>query len=279
MVEYLFWAGACVLLGLILAGDYVLTRFAHTGKSRRTLGMEAGGSLVFGALLVLLGFRVALGVVALLWVLGVALPVFLIVAVGTVEVWRRRKLAAFDGIIRQLRRDLQKRRDDLDRLIWQMRDLERRTRATPPGDGPVSMSREGEAAVLRREVETWQGAGGLARIRALKVQEWRDEIDALDRAGLAARRRDLEAGLRDAVGDRRDSLRAQIALVRLRDLAHGEAEKPAAAEARQPATDFGLDAARRRRSEEEREVARLQAELDQWQRERSAFLRRRIPLD
>jgi hypothetical protein len=282
MVEYLFWAGAGVLLGMILAGDYVLTRFAHTGKSRRALALEGAGSFVFAAALVLAGFRVAIGLGALLWVLGISLVVFLCLAVGTVEVWRRRKLAAYDGIIRQLRRDLQKRRDDLDRLIWQTRDIERRTRAAaaPASEGPAPLSRDGESARLRREVETWQGAGGLARIRALKVQEWREEIEGLDGRGLQSRRREIESALRDAADERQDSLRVQMALLRQRELEVGAAEKTVASEPRAAAEpDFGLDAARRRRSEEEREVARLQAELDQWQRERAAFLRQRIPLD
>jgi hypothetical protein len=280
LVEYLFWAGACVLLGLILAGDYVLTRFAHTGKSRRALGLEAAGSVLFAAALVLAGFRVAFGLAALLWVLAVSLPLFLCLAVGTVEVWRRRKLAAYDGIIRQLRRDLQKRRDDLDRLIWQSRDLERRARAAAPAAGAPPPDRDGEAGQLRQEVERWQGAGGLARIRALKVQEWREEIEGLDAAALAARRRELERSLRDAGQERREAIGVQMALVRLRELENGPADGPAAPEARPGVEpDFGLEAVRRRRSEEEREVARLQAELDQWQRERAAFLRRRIPLD
>ncbi len=282
MVEYLFWAGAGVLLGLILAGDYILARFRHTDKSRRTLALEAAGSLVFVAALVLIGFRVALGWSALLWVLGIAIPLFLCVAVGTVEVWRRRKLSAYDGIIRQLRRDLQKRRDDLDRLIWQTRDLERRTRASapPPGSGPQPLSRDGEAARLRHEVDAWQGAGGLARIRALKVEEWRAEVQGTESGELPTRRRELETALRDAADERRESLKVQIALFRLQELEAERTEKPAAPVASaQPAADLGLDAVRRRRSDEEREVARLQAELDQWQRERAAFLRQRIPLD
>ncbi len=282
MVEYLFWAGAGVLLGLILAGDYILTRFRHTAKSRRTLTLEGAGSLVFVAAVVLVGFRVAFGWAALMWTLGVAIPVFLCVAVGTLEVWRRRKLAAYDGIIRQLRRDLQKRRDDLDRLIWQSRDLERRSRASapPPSAGPTPFSRDGEAARLRHEVEAWQGAGGLARIRALKVDEWRAEVQGADGGSLAGRRRELETALRDAADERRDSLRVQIALIRLQELETDRVEKPAQpAPDAKPAADFGLEAVRRRRGDEEREVARLQAELDQWQRERTAFLRQRIPLD
>jgi hypothetical protein len=285
LVEYLFWAGAGLLLGLILAGDYILTRFRHTDKSRRTLATEAAGSLLFVAAVVLIGFRVPLGWVALLWVLSIALPVFLCVAVGTVEVWRRRKLSAYDGIIRQLRRDLQKRRDDLDRLIWQTRDLERRTRASAreaPGGGSQPLSRDGEVARLRREVEAWQGAGGLARIRALKVEEWRAEAQAQASGGLAlaTRRRELEAALREAADERREALRVQIALIRLQELEADRGEEGApAASAGPPPADVGLEAVRRRRSDEEREVARLQAELDQWQRERAAFLRQRIPLD
>jgi hypothetical protein len=275
LVEYLFWAGALVLLALILAADYIWTRFQHTGKSRRTLALEAAGSLAVAGV-VIFGLRQRLDVAGLLWTLALALPLFLLAAVATVEVWRRRKLSAFDRIIRQLRRELQRQRDELDRVIWQLRDLERRARV-PQATPAAPVTREGEQVRLRRQVEAWQGAGGLARIRALKVAEWEEELAGLDAAGLQARRRQLEGELPGAVAERREALQVQLALLRLHELrGSGAVEEPASAWS---AADLGLEAARQRRSDGERELARLQAELEQWQRERAAFLRQRIPLD
>lgn len=287
-MEYLFWAGALALLGLILATDYVLTRFQHTSKSRRTLALEGGGSLVFASALILVGFRARVGVGTVLWILLLTVILFLVLAVTTVEVWRRRKLSAFDRIIRQLRRDLQKRRENLDRLIWQMRDLERRARADaapPPAAAPSGrLSREGEAARLKHQVESWEGAGGLARIRALKVGEWTEELEGMDAPAMSGRRHDLEEALHEAADERREAIEVQLALLRLREIERAaaavatETREPADGQA-EPESTVGLEAARRRRGEEEREVARLQAELDQWQRERQAFLRQKIPLD
>ena len=211
---------------------------------------------------------------ALAWGFVVWLPLYLLASLAAVEMWRRRKLAGFDRAIRQLHRELATWREAIDRLTWEIRELERRPRAT--AETAARRSADQSAEWLAR-IDAWEGAGGLARVRSLKLGEWRSEIAALDPAGLAARRRELEAAAAQAEPERREQLEVQLALIRLRE---AEASEPvpdgAAASAGAPTP---LDEARRRRAEAERELARLQAELGNWQRDRAAFISRRIQLD
>lgn len=263
MVEYLFWAGALVLLGIILAADYVVNRFRHTAKSRRVLAAEAVGAYAVSLGLVSLWLRPQRWLAGILWAGLAAVPLYLGAALVTVERWRRKKLAEFDRPIAQLRRELSRRREALDRLIWQIRELERRHR-----DAPTQPVRDPREEWWQR-IETWQRSGA-PRVRALKVEEWRQELKGLDREALAQRRKQLEEELRAAEGERREWLEVQWILVRLAEAPRGEEQQEDAG---------SLEEARRQREREERELRRLEAELEQWQRQRAAFVRQRISLD
>jgi hypothetical protein len=267
VVEYLFWSGALVLLGLLVAADHIRSRFRHTARSRRLLGGLAAACYAASVGLVEALVRPGRWAFALLWALLVWLPLYTLAALVAVERWRRRKLSGFDRAIRELRREAVRRRDALDRLTWEIRDLERhggRRDAPPqPDDG----------GPWRRRIEAWQTAGGLARVRALKVAEWRAEVEGLDEAGLRERERQLEAALSGADAERREQLEVQLALVRL-----ARPPGPAAAPP-EPEPEDELAAALRRRSDEERELTRVQEELARRQRERAAFVRQKIVLD
>lgn len=202
---------------------------------------------------------------ALLWAILVWLPLYILAALAVVERWRRRKLASFDRAIRELRRETLRRRDALDRLSWEIRDLERNAQR------PAVEPRSDGAGDLRARVEAWERTGSLARVRSLKVAEWRAEVEGLDEAGLRERLRQLASALATADPERREQVEVQLALARL-----------AAGTGVQPSPSGGedeLERARRRRTDEERELDRVTSELEQWQRDRAAFVRRRIPLD
>ncbi len=272
MVEYLFWPGALALLGLILATDFIRSRFEHSAKSRRILGILAATVYGLAFAFVAAVLRPGRWLAAIFWAALLWLPLYVVAAFIGVMTWRRQKLADFDRVVRQLRREVGRRCAAVDRLGWQIRDLEGRTGSgATPSQEP--RQRTDRATAWQASVDEWQGQGNLTRVRSLKVAEWRAQLATLDVSGLAARRAELEAAGAGADVERQAQLLVQLALIGLAALeleARGATPEP-------PSVSAGgaLEDAHRRRSDEERELARLRADLERWQQDRAAFLRRR----
>lgn len=121
---FLFFTLALVVLLIILVIDYVRTRYEHTSLSRRVLALELVLSVAV-SLVVASRFRSlsSLGTVAA--GLALALPVFAVLALITVEAWRSKKQLGFEREIRRLRKQKARVQQDLDRLRWEIERLRR----------------------------------------------------------------------------------------------------------------------------------------------------------
>lgn len=265
----LFGASMATILLAILAADAIRNEVMHTRKSLAVLAWEVAGSVAAAAalnLLLLRAFEIWARVV-----LFIIFAVFLFLAAAylTVESWRRAKVRQFDAPIQDLRRRLAQAQQSFDQLTWDIHRLERERRPEP-------LRLHDPEQNWRRTISDWESAPGLARLRSLKTQEWREEIAKLDDIALEARRRALTAQLTTADRDRHDQVSAQLAIVELerhRRRNPGEAE-PASERELGP-----LEAAKARREAIEREVRDLQSEMRALMRRRDQFLRERVPLD
>lgn len=259
---------ATVLL-TILAADAIWNEVRHTRRSLALLAWEAAGSAAAALavnVLLLRAFELWARVV-LFFVFAVFL--FLAAAYVTVESWRRAKIRQFDAPLQDLRRRLGEAQEAFDRLTWEIQRLERERRSEPRPQADPD-------ANWRRVLAAWESAPGLARIRSLKTQEWREEAAALDDIALEARRRQLSAEFSAARDPgRRDQIEAQLAVVELERARRRRPQESEAAEA----AENPLEAAKLRREQLEQEVRRIQVELRELMRRREAFLRDRVLLD
>lgn len=266
----LFGALMATVLLAILAADTIRNEVLHTRKSLHVLAWEAAGSAAAAiALNVILLRSFELWARVLLFIVFAAF-LFLAAAYLTVAGWRRAKLRQFDEPLQSLRQRLAEAQDSFDRLTWEIHRLEREQRHREP---VRSASPEEK---WRRLVAEWESAPGLARLRSLKTQEWRDEIAKMDDIALEARRRALAGQVGGATGDRRDQIEVQLAVV---ELERWRRRNPAEAEPAREPDQSPLESAKARRDALEREVRDIQNEMRAIMRRRDEFLNERVLLD
>lgn len=272
---FLYASATVILLLILLAADHALRRFHHTRASRRLLAAEGMLALAAGIAIAWYGFaglapgwRLAVGVL-------LALPVAALLGFVTVEAWRKLKLQRFDREIARLRRRVDGALDELDRVRWQLDRVRREQQRQEADEQP----REEQQRLLQRRVEVWQGQGGMARLRTIKVRDWQQELRASGNDELAGRAQRLEQELRSVSDpEREETLRVQLALVEL-ERHERRHRRPASAGARADAEAPRYEDLRARKSRFEDELRRLQEDLRRWEQRRAAFLRDRIPLD
>ncbi len=263
------------MLGVLLGLDHVRGRFEHSARSRRVLAAA-------GAVCLVVGFLLAFRLVqwdpwwVVLFALALALPLFTLVAVITVEIWRLSYQQKYDAEISRLVQEQVKiieQRDELQRRAAELR-LER-SRRSAKSDAGLFRQRQ-----LKQQVESWASEGGVARIRSLRLEDWTRELQQLDRAELARRveqlSQELEAGDSGADQEQVRQLRAQKAWTELFQLeaAQGVISEPDPGdlEARVEATDQQVE---RLASQ----LAEVQEELELWRGRRSFFRRQRLRLE
>jgi hypothetical protein len=266
------WFIAIVLAGFLLSVFRLTSRYGYGPKSRRLLLLNLAGSLIAGLALARVWLRSeAGGTYVSLGGLGIALPLFVFSSLAAVEILRKRKQRGYDENLSLLRARQQT-------LLLELESLTREARANFRRCEEVAregIEVEGLLAECQERVTRWQRGGGAARIRTIKVEEWRQEFDALSPAALGTRRSALQTELeKETEPERRSQLEAMLALATI--TASGrEAPGQTAGLPDHPAA-AGLTG---RRRVIEAELASLQADISQGQRRLSDFLAKEIRLD
>lgn len=264
-----------VSLALVLAGAYRLTsRYVYGRRTARALAGTAAAALAAAFVLTLYLFPGTRGGLRLLATVSLSLPLFVAMALVLVEYLARGKQRVYDEAIGGLARREQDCLEEIGRVKADLQDLARRQRGLGAGGDGEGMA---EARRLQAVVERWQQEEGLARVRSLKVNEWQEELGRMDAPARARHRQRLERELDGAPdgGERPDALRAQLALLGLREQTRpGEDPVPQA------------DRLDRRLWELGEEQRRLEAELNavrdgvrEWEARRRDFLAKDIVLD
>lgn len=266
------------LVPLALAINHLLTRYRYTNK----------GQTILAALWVV-SYLAALGFIrfhfpdlepAYLYLIGLALslPVFTALALAVVAYLRHRMMAGFDQEIARLNRERERLRSSRA-LIEQRLALSASRQRAVEGRHRDKLA---EQKALQLLLEEWQQAGGVARLRAVKVQEWRQELAGMDREGLRARRAAIqgEIGRLDGANEegasveRRDQLRAQLKVVDLALL------QPDLAEPNEELGELAKTTADLERQQDDLEarLGGLDHELEEWRSRRNEVLAKQITL-
>jgi len=270
------WFLAIVVVALLLAVFRLTTRYSYGPKTRRLLTVEAVLSLLFGLGLARWAvFPDAEGGALVLAAAALGLGVFVFAALGTVELLRKAKQRVYDDVLVRLKEREQS-------LELEVEKLERRVRAEASrrevAQG-VTRARDRRAEGYRRAVEDWVRAGGAARIRTIKVEEWKAELRSMDPPALAARQRELEEQLGRAPDpERRAQLEAMLALTNL-VLEQTQAPPGTAGGQATPAAPDADASVEDRLRELREELERVRADSACWRRHLSDFLSREIDLD
>ncbi len=271
MVAVFFFLLGLSLLLLILLADYVKNRFRHTRASRRILAAEAvlclaGAYLLAGLWRAAAALPVRLGLTAALF-----FPLYLGVAFATVEYWRYRKQGGFDREIARLVREWRKLQDTVDRLGWELRDIEREL-------AQREEERQQMAArmlALQDQVQAWEQVGdGITRL--IKIEQWASSFSAMGRKELAEAIERLQARLQQARGAEREELAVQIQVAELTVLRQEAAGGPESTLRQLHERLARLKEARQRADQR---LQQIRQELASWQERKTAFLRKKISLD
>jgi len=266
------------LIVVVLAASYRLsTRYEYTRKSRRILGGTALGCVLVAVLFNLWLFPGLNLLYMALAVIGVFMPLYAVAALIVVEMWRKRRQAVFDENIKGLREVEERLLEETTKSQQQMILAEHKRQTLEE----VHRDRLGEQRRIRSFLDQWERDEGLARIRSIKVQEWRESFAGMSADEIRAKRDELAAQLAELEGapegkevaqDRIDQLRAQhsvaslVALAATLDLPNaelGDLEKR-------------MDEARSNKTEAERQLDAVRFELAEWERRRNEFLAERI---
>lgn len=268
------------LVAIVLYAAWRLsTRYEYTRRARKVLTSAALGSLAFALAFSLWRFPGLNLLYLMLAVVGIFMPVYALVALLVVEYWRKRLQATYDSNVQALRGEEERALDRITQLQQQIALAEHRRQTLEE----VHHERLADQRRIREFLDNWERGEGLARIRSIKVQEWREGFAALSEADLEARRVELcdqlaEIEPRGAVDreakDRTDQLRAQLSVLSLLQL--GEfLDRPNAELAE---LERKTDEAKQEKNDRERSLESLRYELAEWERRREEFLSDRIVL-
>lgn len=259
-----------------VAINHLITRYRYSVKSR---------TLLF--LLWLLSYLAALGFIKdqfsgiepaymFLFALALSLPIFAGFALLAVTYLRSRLLRGYDQEIGRLHQE----REQLRTAAALVEQREALTASRRRALEARHREKLAEQRVLQRLLDEWQQGGGVARLRAVKVQEWRDELAGLGLEALEERRAAIQAevnrlgGEGAAAADRYDQLRAQLKVVELA-LLDPDLSRPNEELNELDKTSAELELQRR---DKQAEIEGVSRELEEWQSRRGEFLSRQITL-
>lgn len=214
--------GAVLFIWLVIAGAVnLVTGYRYTKSSLAGLGGVFVGCAALAQLVARGLLPTASRAVQVLVGFLVTVPLFILLGTVMAETWKRSRATPPADELEAWRR----REDDcLARLAGVERELEAlaaRQREVEHANRE-KMDRQWQ---LRAAVERWEQGGGVARIRATKVQQWQQELLDLSEADLERRRQELEelmVGEADPV--RREQLQIQRYLVELQILGRALAQ-------------------------------------------------------
>jgi chromosome segregation ATPase len=279
-----------IFLGVVVlvAAWRLNTRYEYSQKAGRALLALAAAAMVASVLFNLWLFPGLNLLYLVLAVTGVFLPLYSVVALTVVEIWRKRKQAAFDTNLASLRQQEEQLLEAVSHWSQRMQIAEHKRQTLEL----VHQERLGDQRRIREFLDRWEQGDGLTRVRSMKIQEWREAFAALSAADLEARRealrgqlRVLEAEAGDSasangtpaaeISERVDQVRAQLSvasLLALRPVLGGPNEQLAALERQ-------IDEAKAEQTAGGQQMDAIRQELAEWERRRSEFLAERIVLD
>lgn len=268
------------LVAIVLyAGWRLSTRYEYTRKARALLYWLALGAVVVSVLINLWLFPGLNLLYLVLAVAGMFLPLYSAAALVIVELWRKRRQAMFDENIRALRSEEEKALETITHLQQQIALAEHKRQTLEE----LHRERLADQRRIREFLDKWERGEGLARIRSIKVQEWREAFAAMSPEQLEARRQELCGDLAEQEAahpteqdgqDRIDQLRAQLSVLTLVSLGLF-LDRPNAELAE---LEKRTDEAKLGKGESERRLEAVRYELSEWERRRNEFLADRIVL-
>lgn len=270
---WIFWALIVVAAIAWLGYSWVatlVTKFEHTLESRILLLLLGGTGL-------LTGWRITMTLApewsttpVLAVSSGIGFAVFCLYSFMMVSFWVSILTRDIDGRIAQMEEeeDLLARRLEAHR--WS--SVHGRIGQEPEEGEREETSRERELSSLRSFVDAWEKGGGAARVRSLKVLEWREEISGMTSSEVSSQIRESELELpREDDPVRAEQLQVRIALLKAERL---ERQAPSGGRAQlrtTPAEPMDPSSMRSRLQELHREI--------QTEKVRKAeFLRSRVRL-
>ncbi len=152
-------------------------KYEHTAESRLILLLVAMGSCFLAPKLILQIAPQWGTVPVAVSSIAVALGLFSLLSFVVVNLWLAALTRGYDEKIV----GLEEKEDDLIRRLEVLRWKALNAPAERVSEQKAVIrkaSPEDETAVLRKTVHDWEGAEGTARVRALKVLEWKDETAA-----------------------------------------------------------------------------------------------------
>lgn len=220
------------------------------------------------------------------WALALTFPIYVMLLVALAEAWRLSKQRVFDEAIAGLEARQEEIRIKLAevRRTRRERELELRERKERESRGKSS------AEELQREVDEWASVPELARIRALRVEEWRNEARGLSPEELAAEMRALEQeidGLKGSVKeadlDKRDQLKIKLLIMKQEAIGRQLSQVTPTEGASSPGAGGGRETEAPAYELEEsrllREAEEIERQLGVWQRRKKEFLDGKVILD
>ncbi|MCL5046878.1 MAG: hypothetical protein M1598_08880 [Actinobacteria bacterium] len=283
---------ALALWLLIVGGARLATRFEYSSKAKRVLLAVGVASAGVAFAFTRGNWPEFGGLILYLATVGFTLPIFILLANLVAESWRFARQREYDSAIARLRQSE-------EACLAELRRLKGITGSSgvKAADGPSAKGADGPAGSwgqwrdlereLRQSIEQWEAAGGSARIRAMKVQEWDEELSGLTSDDLEERRKELEAQFQTTDNpDRAGQLQAQVNLVKLRMIrGAGQGRGPGAGWRTETAgTGPALGGAVLSGSlagelaAKERELEGIRSSVRQWRQRKEGFLSGRIRL-
>jgi hypothetical protein len=268
------------MVAIVLVAAWRLsTRYKYSQKAQRILSLSAAGALLVSVIFNMWLFPGLNLLYLLLAIAGVFLPVYSLVALAIVEAWRKRKQSLFDASITALREEEERILETITKNQQQVALAEHKRLTLEQ----LHRDKLSEQRRISDFLETWERGDGLARIRSIKIQEWREGFGALSRDALEQRRAELCAELEEieskvggepGLQERVDQLRAQVSVASLAMLGETLAK---------PNTEIGglerrLLEANSDKSEAERRLEGIRLQLADWERRRNEFLADQIVL-
>jgi hypothetical protein len=251
----------------------LLTKYQHTRDSVLVF-------LVLAALALLTGNRIA-SQIAPAWTfgpksaiaVGVGFTAFTVFSFIAVSLWCSLLTRRFDEKIASLEEEEDTILRRLDSMRWKaIRQADYSIR--PDGGQGHATGEEDPASELKNVIERWEQGGGAARIRSLKVLEWREEMAGKTAAALEEEVKALgQEMLTETDETKKEQSRAKAALLKLEirekgEIARPETLAPERSKPRMPEDEVTLRG----------RLQAIHAEIQGQRSARSEFMRQRIRL-
>lgn len=270
---WVFWA-LIVFMAIAWSGyswvATLVTKFEHTLESRIVLLLLGGAGL-------LTGWRITLTLApgwstmpVLTVSSGIGFAVFCLYSYIMANFWVSVLTRDMDERIAQMEEEEDVLVRRLEAHRWS--SLHGRTVQDPDEEEQEETARERELSSLRSFVDAWEKGGGAARVRSLKVLEWREEISGMTSSQVTSQIRESELELpREDDPVRAEQLQVRIALLKMERL---ERQDPSGGRVQRRTTPAELIDPSSMRSR----LQELHREVQSEKAQKAEFLRSRVRL-